>query len=269
LLPLRTSDDNLRSKAIAAIDLNSICYPDRDRVAKEHSQLKCFVEDFRQNVWLPVSITFGVAVNSCFSGLNPQTPVSECDRSSPSPIAIRAVDSSDLHPLAEVLVESFHPANGWMCWVHPALKFGIYEDIRSRLNRDSPHYLCLAAIAQTTSSKTSRYQPETRPEQLVGTVEIALRPLGISKKHQYPYISNLAVCKSYRRQGIARKLLLGCEPAALEWGFRDIYLHVLENNERAKHLYVSCGYQLSAIESSLGTWLFNRPRRLLLHKSLS
>lgn len=170
-------------------------------------------------------------------------------------------------------MESFHPSQSWMCWTYPLLKLGIYEDIRSRLNRGSPHYLCLGAIALSESlangSKTPRAFPLAPPqEKLVGTIEMTLRPLGIARERQFPYISNLAVCTSYRRQGIARQLLLGCEPTARQWGCSDIYLHVLENNERAKHLYRSSGYRLHKVESSLGVWVFNRPRRLLLHKSL-
>lgn len=211
-------------------------------------------------------------MNSCFSFSNPQTSLSGRYLSRTSQVTIRAVNPSDLHHLTEVLMESFHPPNGFMCWTYPLLKLGIYEDIRSRLNRGSPHYLCLAAIsgpkrfANVPSPASGLTQPQ---ERLVGTIEMTLRTLGMGRERQSPYISNLAVCKSYRRQGIARQLLLGCEPTARDWGCRDIYLHVLEDNERAKQLYVSSGYRLHKIESSLATWVFNRPRRLLLHKSLS
>jgi ribosomal protein S18 acetylase RimI-like enzyme len=62
---------------------------------------------------------------------------------------------------------------------------------------------------------------------------------------------------------------LACEQTALDWGFPDIYLHVLENNHQARQLYLKTGYQLRQIEPSYGAWLLGRPKRLLLQKHLS
>ncbi|MGD2181605.1 GNAT family N-acetyltransferase [Lusitaniella coriacea] len=199
-----------------------------------------------------------------------------------SGMAIRGAGTEDIGRLAEVLAESFHPPVGLMYWAYPFLKLGIYEDLRLRLQAGSPHYLCLAAIIPYPTSFAATYPAENHPVLaaapisgslntsvvVAGTIEIALRSSGIGGGVQYPYISNLAVGQCYRRRGIARKLLLSCEPTALEWGFRDIYLHVLESNEPAQQLYLTSGYQLHRIESGVGNWLLNRPRRLLLHKHL-
>lgn len=103
-------------------------------------------------------------------------------------------------------------------------------------------------------------------EELVGTVELALRTSWQPGSSQYPYISNLAVSHSCRRQGVARQLLLACERTSLEWGYSNLYLHVLENNHQARQLYLKAGYQFSQAESDLLSWLLGRPKRLFLQK---
>lgn len=170
---------------------------------------------------------------------------------------VRPAQTADLSHLTTLLTDCFHPPVGWMYWLNPVLKLGIYEDLRSRLLNASPHYLCLVTEARGTA----------HPEALVGTVELTLRASNLFGS-QYPYLANLAVSPAYRRRGLASQLLQYCEPTVKQWGYREIYLHVLENNERAIALYRSCGYRLHSTEAHLGSWLWSRPRRLLLRKSL-
>lgn len=185
---------------------------------------------------------------------------SETNRNS-SQLVIRTAQTQDIHSLAEILTHSFYSCQGFLWWMYPLLKLGIYEDLRSRLNSRSPNYICLVA-AIPTADKIDR---------VVGTVEISLRSPSFWSTYdgQYPYISNLAVSNSYRRQGAARKLLLKCEQIALNWGFKEIALHVLENNYQARQLYSSTGYELHRIESSLSNCFWMSPRRLLLNKQMS
>lgn len=226
----------------------------------------------------------------CLSCLSISYCVSEAVNSTPSPLSgtaapmmfrVRPAQTEDLSRLATLLTECFHPPVGWMYWLNPVLKLGIYEDLRSRLQNASPHYLCLvagafrAASEPLLSAKPEAYPPVTnpssvgltRPEELVGTIELTLRSSSLFGS-QYPYIANLAVSPTYRRRGIARQLLGRCEPTVKQWGYREIYLHVLENNDRAIALYRACGYHLHSTEAHLGSWLGTRPRRLLLRKSL-
>lgn len=151
-----------------------------------------------------------------------------------------------------------------MGWLYPILRLGIYEDLHSRLRSDSPYYFCLVAMA--AASKVNSY-----PEEIVGTVEIALRSPSYWHKdnYQYPYISNLAVSKIWRRHGLAQKLLLGCEEAAREWGFRHIYLHVLENNNQARKLYLKAGYTIHKVEPNYSFFWLGTPKRLFLQKQLN
>jgi len=174
---------------------------------------------------------------------------------------VRTARSRDLNELAEILTLSFHPPEGWMLLAYPLLKLGIYEDLRARLRSGSPHYCCLAAIALPANAT---------PETVAGMVELGLRPLRPQQRsQQLPYVSNLAVGRAFRRQGVARRLLAQCEPLALDWGYQDIYLHVLETNQQAQQLYLSCGYRIAARETTWATQLLRQPRRLLLHKRLN
>lgn len=203
----------------------------------------------------------------CFSFITPWEPapaVEDAVAVDASSFDIRRVQDHDLTTLAEILADSFHARTGLMSWAYPMLRLGIYEDLRNRLRSNLPHYVCLVAIAKFSTVTGYR-------EELAGTVEIALRSnsswqLG---KSQYPYISNLAVRKSCRRHGVARQLLLTCEQTAREWGFQDLYLHVLEDNEQAQQLYIKTGYKLRQVELSYLSWWLRRPKRLFLQKHLS
>lgn len=174
---------------------------------------------------------------------------------------IRSAHFPDLTYVADILTESFHSQEGINCWLKPVFRLGIYEDLRTRLRSNSTYYICLVAI---DPDGPVDYSP------IVGTVEMTLKipSLGQEISTRCLYLSNLAVSPLYRRQGIALKLLHRCEDIAREWGFNDLYLHVLENNQPAKRLYFDRGYRLHYIEPYWMSWLFWRPRRMLLHKSL-
>lgn len=181
-------------------------------------------------------------------------------------IKIRTAQTQDLGQLADILTDSFHPPTGMMRWAQPILRLGIYEDLRNRLRSNSEHYFCLVAAVSQVSTLTNA------DEEIAGTVEISLRspPSWKPQTSQYVYISNLAVSQSCRRQGVAKQLLLACDRTAQEWGFKQISLHVLEDNHQARQLYLKTGYQLCEVEPSYGAWkLLRRPKRLLLQKNLA
>lgn len=202
-------------------------------------------------------------MNSCFSSFIPYQPVPCGSKLNVGQTIVRAAQPKDLKTMAEILTDSFHPPQGMLGWLNPVLKLGIYEDLRSRLQANSTQYLCLVASVPLGDRLDLQ-------EDIVGTVEISIRShfAWSIPNVTYAYVSNLAVKDNYRRQGIARKLLLSCEQAAVKWGFKHISLHVLEDNHQARQLYFSSGYQLQQIEYTLGEWLFNRSRRLLLNKEI-
>lgn len=167
--------------------------------------------------------------------------------------------------LTEVLTLSFHSREGILAWVYPILRLGIYEDLRQRLASTSQRYLCLAAVTSSTE------QPLCDKEVVIGTVEIGMRsrsPWPMSTENHILYISNLAVHPQYRRLGVGRQLLLSCESVARQWGFSELYLHVLEDNHRAKQLYHNLGYRLQEVDWNWNTVIFRQPKRLFLRKSL-
>lgn len=182
---------------------------------------------------------------------------------------IRAALPEDLTSLAEILADSFHSHQGILGWAYPLLRLGIYEDLLTRLRSTLQHHICLVAVegAANTAIEGCYHSASN----IAGTVEMALRSTEPFARTtgQYLYLSNLAVRPTYRRRGVANQLLLSCERVALEWGFQDLYLHVLENNHQARQLYFKLGYRLHKVDLSWTTWLLGRPRQLFLHKRLS
>lgn len=169
----------------------------------------------------------------------------------------------DTKDISTILAQSFYNFPEFAHWVYPLLRFTINEDIRYRLRSTSPHYRCLVA------KMTSLINNSSNESVIVGTIEVALRSTLWSASLQYPYISNLAVAQNYRRLGIGSQLLIACEQAALDWGYQETRLHVLDRNESAKQLYCQNGYQISQIEPNWGNLWFDYSPRLLLKKMIS
>jgi ribosomal protein S18 acetylase RimI-like enzyme len=202
-----------------------------------------------------------------------------------SALFVRSVRHQDLQSIADVLVSSFHSPEGTFGWLYPLLRLGIYEDLRNRLYSRTQHYACLVAVSRRFDSSLldlasvdpSGIDPintngaEAEADRLVGTVELSVRSRSFNPflQTRYPYLSNLAVLAECRRQGVALKLLQTCERIALDWGFQEVYLHVLENNHQARRLYWKAGYRLKGIHITPLGFVLGRPRQLLLCKRLS
>jgi ribosomal protein S18 acetylase RimI-like enzyme len=65
---------------------------------------------------------------------------------------------------------------------------------------------------------------------------------------------------------VAKQLLLAAEQTVKQWGFSRLYMHVLEDNHPARHLYNRIGYRLHSQEGIVNYWLMGRPKKLLLQK---
>ncbi|MEB3358678.1 MAG: GNAT family N-acetyltransferase [Synechococcales bacterium] len=191
---------------------------------------------------------------------------------------VRAARQPDLTTLAEILADSFHHRDGVLGLLYPLFRLGIYEDLKHRFMAQPSRYVCLVAAFYEASGGNPAGGPATDPSsdsqeaggKIVGTVEMGVRTWSFwYPQARYLYLSNLAVLASHRRQGAARQLLEACEHIAQNWGFYDIYLHVLENNTGAKRLYESMGYTVRRAEPQFGSVLFNQPRQLLLRKQLT
>jgi ribosomal protein S18 acetylase RimI-like enzyme len=165
-----------------------------------------------------------------------------------------------------------------MAYARPFLQLSIYEDLRNRIRSKGQNYLCLVAFLVRDTQPTQGLSA-IGEQNLVGTVEISVRSRNgtdVISFHswqldsfEYVYLCNLAVDENYRRLGVAQKLLYSCERQVLEWGFCDLYLHVLENNYTARRLYYRAGYRLQEVQWTWGSLLLGQPRKLFLHKHIS
>jgi len=189
-----------------------------------------------------------------------QQPLSSAAHPVSQQFQIRAATPSDLTSISQIIAESFHSQNGFWGWAFPLLRLGIYEDFRNRLLSPAPHHVCLVAVDTTIPGANN----------LVGTVELGLRFHDSWKQNDrsFLYLSNLAVDQRYRRNGVASQLLLSCEKFCQEWGFKDLYLHVLEDNYQARQLYFKLGYRMHKVESNWNLFFLKRSRQIFLHKHL-
>ncbi|WP_442938528.1 GNAT family N-acetyltransferase [Nostoc sp.] len=174
---------------------------------------------------------------------------------------VRTAIPADLIDVSQIIAESFHSQKGLWGWAFPLLRLGIYEDLRHRMASPPPRHVCLVAFEGTSGAANN----------LVGSVELGVRYSDSWNQTSigFPYLSNLAVHPKYRRHGVASGLLTSCEKVSREWGFQDLYLHVLENNHEARQLYFKVGYRVHKVESNLNRFLLGRSSQMLLHKHLS
>lgn len=175
------------------------------------------------------------------------------------PVLLRPIELKDIPSVAALLSEAFYPSHSWLAWATPILKLGIYQDLRSRYLMPPPQYACFVAVKVVRNNPT-----------VVGTVEVAAKSVFAWGASSLPilYISNLAVARSMRRQGVGRQLLLACEQVVRTWGGNELYLHVQGENQAARSLYARTGYQLFRAEVPVLARLLGHPQQLLLRKVL-
>ena len=184
-------------------------------------------------------------------------------------LIINPAEVADTRAISLILAKSFYNLPEFASWVYPFLQITIGEDLRYRLRSHSPLYCCLVAKLANHNQEIANERSSNSDLQIAGTVEIALRsPSFWSNNSQYPYISNLAVNKNYRRLGIGSQLLARCEQIALDWGYQETRLHVLDSNQSAKQLYCHNGYQILQVEASWGKFWLDYSPRLLLRKRI-
>lgn len=203
-------------------------------------------------------ITPTLALTPCFFDPESQKPATPPSEPAPAKYQIRVATPGDVTQVATIIAESFHSQKGFWGWAFPFLRLGICEDIRHRIVSRVPHHVCLVAIT-TTPDATN---------QLVGAVELAVRfhDSWLQGAKSIAYVSNLAVDTQHRRHGVGSELLVSCEKFARDWGFGELYLHVLENNYQARQLYCKLGYQPQ--DESRHPFRYMGSRQILLYKYL-
>jgi ribosomal protein S18 acetylase RimI-like enzyme len=186
----------------------------------------------------------------------------------PERIEIRNVQEDEIHCVADIITRSFHFDRGWMGWFTPLFKLGIAEDLRHRLRAHPTSSNSSVKPLQQVCSIAS--YNDSGKSQVIGTIEVGVRNANYRQAthHRYVYISNLAVSRDFRRQGVAQKLLLDCEQLTKSWGFTEIHLHVMGDNERGRNLYQKLGYEIVSRELVWSIIPWHRPERLFLCKQL-
>ena len=83
------------------------------------------------------------------------------------------------------------------------------------------------------------------------------------------YVERLVIAPSFRRQGIARRLLAAAEDLARDAGKKSVGLHVTGNNLGALRLYEAEGYvEVSRQRSLIAAWFMDIREWLYLKKKL-
>ncbi|WP_219892244.1 GNAT family N-acetyltransferase, partial [Chamaesiphon polymorphus] len=182
-------------------------------------------------------------------------------------IEIRAVREDEIHCVAEIVTRSFHFDRGWMGWFTPLFKLGIAEDLRHRLRS---HNAGLSHSKPQQQVCSVAVYVDRGQSQVIGTIEVGIRTTNYRQPtpHRYPYISNLAVSRDFRRRGVAQQLLNSCEELTKSWGYTEIFLHVMGDNQRGRNLYQKLGYEIVSREMVWSIIPWHRPERLFLRKQL-
>jgi ribosomal protein S18 acetylase RimI-like enzyme len=182
------------------------------------------------------------------------------DSTSIASIYIRPLRDDDLYAVATIISDSFAIGKGWWKWMQPIFYIGLCEDLRSRLSAVNADRCYLVAAISLADGR----------EKIVGTSEITMRADVVSQvKGQIAYIANVAVCKTWRRQGIARLLLDRSERMAADWSQQYVYLHVMADNPAALNLYSQRGYIHLNSDRPWHILPWRRRDRWLFRKSLT
>ncbi len=186
----------------------------------------------------------------------------------PHQIEIRDVREDEIHCVADIITRSFHFDRGWMGWFTPLFKLGIAEDLRHRLRAHTSSPMPSSKPHQQVCSIALCNQQGR--SQVIGTIEVGVRNANYRQPahHRYVYISNLAVSRDFRRRGVAHELLTNCEQITKSWGFTEIHLHVMGDNDRGRNLYKKLGYEIISREFVWSIIPWHRPERLFLCKQL-
>ncbi len=186
----------------------------------------------------------------------------------PHQIEVRDVREDEIHCVADIITRSFHFDRGWMGWFTPLFKIGIAEDLRHRLRSHTSSSLPNSKPHQQVCSIALCNQQGH--SQVIGTIEVGVRNANYRQptQHRYVYISNLAVSRDFRRRGVAQELLANCEQITKSWGFTEIHLHVMGDNDRGRNLYKKLGYEIISSELVWSIVPWHRPERLFLCKQL-
>lgn len=184
------------------------------------------------------------------------TTTTESTTYSSTQFYIRKARYMELGHVVEILVDSFYKPSDL---VRPYL----FLHELSRLQKNFPHNVVhstakppdhvfyVACTTAATSSSTCKVEhsngtasKQPQRETIVGFVEVDSRPGKKQNDAPRPYLSDLAVHRNYRRNGIAKALIETCEKQVLDgWKQSRLYLRVDRENYAARNMYTKLGYE--------------------------
>ena len=202
------------------------------------------------------------------------------DLSSPLPLPeqlrIGTVESADLEPCIDVLVECFYkdaltlaaeefseeemeqlrPAllavNGYLAFISRII---LSETTRQRVGARlqsggtglEPRGSALMIAAQDASSRkiVAIAELSTRPRdgKVPGDLRLPTLPGQPSRDFETAYVSNLCVTGGWRKRGVARAMLRICEDTARAWGYEEVCLHAATRDKPLISMYEALQYE--------------------------
>lgn len=204
----------------------------------------------------------------------------------PVKVALRPAQPSDAVALANLCTDAFYGehtmADGPIKFVQRSLVLAkVFSQVSRRLSfegkrecrllvasdaRGGPVRGCIDLAVHLFDSREKKF--ELMRDEMPGDNKYCWRP----------YVASLAVERSYRRKGVARKLLREAEAIARSWGYRELLLEVSAQNDAAIQFYSRAGYKVlrtdvpgtGAEEVDTGglSWTFSSVPKYVLRKGL-
>lgn len=155
-------------------------------------------------------------------------------------IGIRDCLYGEIGDIADVIMESFY-VDAKPPWNH-MYRLGEINRLQQGFPyADRDKHRMLVAVAKEMESIGEQVVMQ---ERIVGYCDCDLR-IPNQSTYQYnprPYVSDLCVSPSIRRQGIANKLVQFCEEFCQEIGKTEVFIRVERKNLAALTLYQNLGY---------------------------
>ena len=173
---------------------------------------------------------------------------------------IRPAKYADLGPASDIILDSFY--------VKKTAFRGLLKLAElNRIQQNFPHFqkekhtMYVAVVPKNNIRRSTVSSPLPADEIIVGFVDVDLRPCKPEMNLPRPYLSDLCVHPSYRKQGIAQALVTQCQDFVLEQNDNDsisgntgngkrLYIRVEEDNIPALRMYQKMGYGSHAVETT-------------------
>lgn len=188
-----------------------------------------------KNPWRPQFIKQEMGLFSSFSESNENHYGGELKDSSTH--YVRRAKYKDLREAVGILIDSFYKPSAV---IRPYLFLSELSRLQGNFPYDISEHSFFVACTMVTEEGSDKAIKE---EKIIGFVDVDTRRGRKLSDAPRPYLSDLAVHKEHRRQGVAKLLIKFCEDESIRWGKRKLYLRVEEKNNGALAMYSDLGYE--------------------------